>query len=162
IGDSVSAGTGEGEVPWPDVLARTRQVEVVNLAQMGATVASASRQAEALPAEGGIVLLEIGGNDLLGPTSAAQFETGLETLLRRVTRPGRTVLMFELPLPPLRNTFGRIQRRLAARHGVPLIPRHVFMATLTSDAATLDSVHLTERGHARLAETVWLIIRPAF
>src|SRR5690606_27983884 len=55
IGDSVSAGTGEGEVPWPDVLARTRQVEVVNLAQMGATVASASRQAEALPAEGGIV-----------------------------------------------------------------------------------------------------------
>ena len=121
-------------------------------------MATALRQAEELPPHGGIVLLEIGGNDLLGPTTVEQFETGLSRLLERVCVPGRTVLMFELPLPPLRNEFGRIQRRLARQYGIGLIPRRVLISVLTGEGATLDSIHLSPRGHGRLAETVWDIV----
>jgi acyl-CoA thioesterase-1 len=162
IGDSVAAGTGAEQQTWPRLLAATRRVEVIDLARVGATAASALRQAEGLPAQGGLVLLEIGGNDLLGSTSAGDFERHLDRLLDRVCVPGRAVLMFELPLPPFRNEFGRIQRRLAALHGVVLIPKRVFVTVLTADGATIDSVHLARAGHERMADVVWALIEPAY
>ena len=60
------------------------------------------------------MLLEIGGNDLLGDTTPAGFESGLDNLLRVVSRPGRVVVMLELPLPPFFNEYGRAQRRVAS------------------------------------------------
>jgi acyl-CoA thioesterase-1 len=70
--------------------------------------------------------------------------------------------MLELPLPPLSNEYGRIQRRLAARHHVRLVPKRVFMSVLASDGATLDGIHLSAAGHRRLADAVWQVIEPAY
>jgi acyl-CoA thioesterase-1 len=162
IGDSVTAGMGGEKETWPRLLADHHSVEVVDLAKVGATAASALRQAEGLPSEGGLILLEIGGNDLLGSTSAADYERDLDNLLERVCIPGRAVLMFELPLSPFCNEYGRAQRQLASRYGVVLIPRRVFASVLTGEGATLDSVHLDRRGHERMAEVVWSVIEPAY
>jgi acyl-CoA thioesterase-1 len=162
IGDSIAAGVGGREETWPRILARTGPMEVVDLSRAGADVRTVGGQADRLPADGGLVLVEIGGNDLLGITSAADFERGLDHLLGRVVVPGRTVVMFELPLPPFCNDYGLAQRRLAAKHGVALIPRRVLMAVLTGDAATSDSLHLTAAGHQRMADAVWAVIRPAY
>ena len=119
-------------------------------------------QANQLPAEGGLVLIEIGGNDLLGETTSAQFERDLNQLLSQIRAPGRTLVMFELPLPPLCNEYGRIQRRLAARYGVRLIPKRVFISVLAGGGATLDSIHLSEAGHQQMADSVWAVIDPAY
>jgi hypothetical protein len=70
--------------------------------------------------------------------------------------------MFELPLPPLCNDYGRIQRSLAAKHRVLLIPKRVFIAVLAEHGATLDSIHLAPLGRKRMAETVWMLIRQAY
>jgi acyl-CoA thioesterase-1 len=162
IGDSVSAGMGgNDEHTWTSHL--PDHVEVHNLARPGATTAMALKsQASQLPKAGGIVLLEIGGNDLLGDTSSAQFERDLDRLLAAVVAKDRTVLMFELPLPPLSNEYGRIQRRLAARYGVHLIPRRVLISVLAGGGATLDSIHLTDAGHEQMAAAVWSILDPAY
>jgi acyl-CoA thioesterase-1 len=163
IGDSITAGMGAGEKhTWPDLLPPV-VAPVHNQALPGATSASAlSRQANQLPSRGGLVVLEIGGNDLLGETSAAQFERDLEQLLSRVVAPERTIVMFELPLPPLCNEYGRIQRKLAARHGVHLIPKRTLMGVLARGGATLDTIHLSEEGHQGMADAVWSIVRPAY
>jgi acyl-CoA thioesterase I len=189
IGDSVTAGLGSNEQTWPDLLPES--VEVHNLAQPGATTAMAvASQANQIPYVGGVVLIEIGGNDLLlAGGSAGQFEKDLDALLLRVCGgsagaspsqgataglpssafnsaealpSGRTVIMFELPLPPFCNEYGRIQRRLAARYGVRLIPKRVLIGVLAGGSATLDSIHLTEAGHQRMANEVWAVIRPAY
>jgi acyl-CoA thioesterase-1 len=162
LGDSVAAGMSRGEETWPKLLSRFKAITVADFSQPGATARSALRQAEGVLSEGGVVLLEIGGNDLLGSTAAADFEQHLELVLGRVCAPGRLVLMFELPLPPFRNDFGRIQRRLAAEHGILLIPRRVFVTVLTTDGATVDSIHLSPRGHERMADVVWNLLGPAF
>jgi acyl-CoA thioesterase-1 len=107
-----------------------------------------------------VLLLEIGGNDLLGSTSAAQFSDDLDRLLSRVCVPGRTVLMFELPLPPFRNEYGRVQRRLASRYNVSLVPKRIFITVLTTDGATLDGVHLSQTGHELLADVVERLLGP--
>ena len=186
IGDSVTAGMGGLEITWPKKLPDS--IEVHDLSRVGATAESAlSRQAPQLPPDGGLVLIEIGGNDLLGVEgSARQFERDLEALLRHVcgsagaspsqagashsqagasqsqAETRRTVLMFELPLPPLHNEYGRIQRRLAARYGVRLIPKRVLMGVFAEGGATLDSIHLTEAGHRQMADEVWAVIGPAY
>ena len=168
IGDSVTAGAGAGEKHvWPDLLPKS--IDVHNLAKPGATTAMALRsQANQLPAEGGLVLVEIGGNDLLGEMSLAQFEQDLDALLQQVCRSAgaspsrRTVVMFELPLPPLCNEYGRIQRRLAARYGVYLIPKRVFISVLADGGATLDTIHLSPAGHQKMAVAVWAVLAPAY
>lgn len=154
IGDSLSAGLGAGEgAPWPEQLTATLNVAVVNHAEAGATAKSAIDQAEKLPADA-FVIVEIGGNDLLGGRSSADFRQDLDQLLADVCSDGRRVVMFELPLPPFYLRFGEAQRSLAANYGVTLIPRRVLASVLFSEAATLDSIHLSEPGHRRLAAEV--------
>jgi acyl-CoA thioesterase I len=162
VGDSIAAGAGDREETWPRILARSRPVKLTDLSRFGPGVASALEQANQIPADGGLVLIEVGGNDLLGSTIADDFERGLDRLLVRICVPGRTVVMFELPLPPFCNDYGIAQRRLAAKYHVQLIPKRILMSIITGDAATSDSLHLTAAGHERMAEAVWSVIQPAY
>jgi acyl-CoA thioesterase-1 len=154
IGDSLSAGMGSGETTWPRVLRAESGLEVIDLSQAGATVSSAITQAARTPPGPAIVVLEIGGNDLLGYTTLASFESGLERLLKRVSGPDRQLLMFELPLPPFKNGYGRAQRGLARRYGATLIPKRVLAGAIGSAGGTLDGLHLSDAGHRRMAQAV--------
>lgn len=161
--DSVTAGMGDTSTEtWPRLLARSQSIDVQDHSQMGAKVGSMLRKAEKLSLGDGIILLEIGGNDLLGSTSIAEFDRDLEKLLVKICGPGRIVIMFELPLPPFSNEFGRIQRRLAKNYQVHLIPKRIFVSVLTTNKATVDQVHLSPYGHELMAETVWSLIQPAY
>ena len=163
FGDSLSAGLSEHDSNnWPQILARSHDLELINFSRAGATVAVVLHQASGASLGVGIVLLEIGGNDLLGSTSGDDFDSNLEELLQRVCKPGRQVVMFELPIPPLCNEFGRVQRRLAVQYHVLLIPKRLLVDVIAGDGTTLDSIHLSTRGHERMAELVWKIIQPAY
>jgi len=163
VGDSITAGMGEpGESTWPGSLAERYGVEVRDHATMGATVSSALGQAKALTAEERLVLLEIGGNDMLGGTAPEEFEAGLNTLLAAICRAGRTVVRLELPLPPGYNRYGIAQRRLARKFGVLLVPKRVLLGILLRDGATVDTLHLSPAGHRWMADTLWRVLRPAF
>jgi acyl-CoA thioesterase-1 len=163
FGDSVSAGVSDDQTKnWPNLFAKDHSIEVLNYSAAGATLAVANQRASENPIGDGIVLLEIGGNDLLGTTTDQDFNRNLEELLRHVCRSDRQVLMFELPLPPFRAEYGRIQRRLAGKYNVALIPKRIFASVLTGDGATLDSIHLSKRGQQRMADAVWRVLRPAY
>lgn len=152
IGDSLSAEFGEG-TPWPAHLARHERLSIHNLAVAGATARSAMQQLEELKA-GCFVLVEIGGNDLLGSTSASQFESDLDQLLSALKNRKHDIVMFELPLPPWGYQYGVAQRRLARRHEFALIPKRILADVLTTPGATNDGLHLSQLGHAKLASHV--------
>ncbi len=155
IGDSLSAADfTEGGEPWPTLLARETGVEVVNLAFSGANATSAEKRVSADDVAGALVLMEIGGNDILGATSSSDFEMRLERLLQKVCRTDNTVVMLELPLPPLYNRFGEIQRRLARRHKVILIPKRYFAGVLIGSDSTIDSLHLSPAGHRKMSTLI--------
>ena len=156
IGDSLSAEDfTEGGDPWPTLLAREHAIEVVNLAFSGAKAGSAAKRVTSGEIGGAVVLVEIGGNDLLGGTTPAEFERDLDVLLTKAGDGPRLVVMLELPLPPLYNRFGEIQRRLAGRHNVVLVPKRYFASVLIGEEATLDGLHLSPAGHRRMASMVW-------
>ena len=162
IGDSISAGIDdERESLWPHLVSERLNIAVVNHAQPGATTESAMKQAEQINCDTCCVVVEIGGNDFLGGRDMTQVDRDLTALLVRVARPGRTIVMFELPVVPIPGAydFARLQRRLAHQFGVRLISRRSFAKVLFSDEATIDSLHLSRVGHQRLAELVSEFLR---
>lgn len=159
IGDSVTAGIGGNEVTWPELL-EDHGFTTHNLAQPGVTTAEAVEQAEQIPDREALVIIEIGGNDLLGSTSSSEFRRDLEKLLKAVCSPNRTVLMFELPLLPFSNGFGSAQRELSRRYKVTLIPKRLFMGVFASSGGTTDSIHLSQSGHQQMADLVQSVIAP--
>lgn len=157
LGDSLSSG-GFGESrPWPESLAAKVGSEVVNLARPGDTAAAAVRgQLPEVPGAlpGDLVILELGGNDMLEGEEAATFEEAIDVLSGSLTSGGHRVAMFELPLLPGRWAYGAAQRRVAARHGIELVPKRVLAAVLLDPSSTYDGLHLTQEGHDELARAV--------
>ncbi len=129
-------------------------LSVSNLALPGANIQSAQEQIAKIPNIPSVVILEIGGNDLLGPSSSKQFRKGLESILERLHQGGHRILMVELPLYPFKNAFGEAQRDLARKYGVTLIPKRYFTKILGTEGATLDGLHLSPAGHKLFAETI--------
>jgi acyl-CoA thioesterase-1 len=156
IGDSLTAGMGQpGVTTWPKLLEAHHEIAIHDHSEMGANVQSAAKQAAAVSPDAQLVLLEIGGNDILGETTPKEFEAGLDRLLAKISNSGRVVVLLELPLPPSYNVFGLIQRRLAKRYGVYLVPKRVVLAVLEVEGSTVDTVHLSQAGHQRMANAVW-------
>jgi acyl-CoA thioesterase-1 len=163
IGDSITAGHGESDLTrkWPAILRDRHGVAVEDFSKAGATAGSAAKGLEQESIAAPVVIVEIGGNDFLGGGSVEDFEAGLEALLRAVCKPGRQVVMFELPIPPLYGRFGRVQRTCASRHGVALIPKRILLSVIEAADATVDSLHLTQQGHDGMAAVVWALLEPA-
>lgn len=154
IGDSVTAGLNDGEDTWPRKLARQVSIDVIDASQPGATLKSAFEQNGRLTGRSGLVLLEIGGNDLLEGLPVQQFEGDLARLLKEVVHPDRTVVMLELPLPPFFQEYGAIQRRQAAMNHVQMIPKRNFARVLTGDGTTVDGIHLSDHGQTQMLEVI--------
>ncbi|MCA9008164.1 MAG: acyl-CoA thioesterase, partial [Planctomycetaceae bacterium] len=164
IGDSVTAGVDGDETSetWPRLLARQHQVEVQDISHIGETAASALKRVQSQSIESSVVVVEIGGNDILGSTTRAEFAQDLDALLVFLESTDRQVIMFELPLPPLYHEFGRIQRTAAAKHNVTLVPKRVFLSVIAGSESTLDSIHLSQSGHQSMADKVWCLVEDAF
>ena len=160
IGDSLSAGIGPShEGTWPHLLAAELGIRVTNLARAGSTLSGGVSQAGLLPRTPMVVLIELGGNDLLGGVPRARFAADLRALLSAVVDGDRSVVMFELPLLPFQNGYGRIQRAVCAEYGVNLVPRHVLAAALAKSGDTTDGLHLSAEGQASLARRIAVLWR---
>jgi len=164
IGDSVTAGMGDDEKSetWPRILARQHGLHVQDLSHMGDTAATALKRARDHQLESAVVVVEIGGNDVLGSTTSARFSHDLDALLTHLAAPERQIVMFELPLPPFYHEFGRVQRTVAKQHHVTLVPKRVFLSVVAESKSTLDTIHLTQSGHQRMADCVWQLVQSAF
>jgi acyl-CoA thioesterase-1 len=162
IGDSLSAGIGGQIETWPKLLARWNGIVVHDLSVAGADTTTALRQAEKVTGPASLVIAEIGGNDILRNNPLPTFERGLDALLTRLREGGHSTVMLELPLRPFDNGYGEAQRRLAKHHGVIMIPKRVLIGILTTDGATLDTIHLSARGQELMAQAIWGIIHRVF
>lgn len=160
LGDSISSGIDPKLAPWPDVLQQMCAVEVRNLARPGALVSDGLMMARSLKSDDHLVLVELGGNDLLMGVPSDEYGKSLDTLLSKMTAPDRTVLMFELPLLPNNVAYGRIQRRLSSRYGVQLIPKLYFAQVIGDRSGTTDGLHLSASGSRRMAAVVAQVLSP--
>ncbi|MEI8198225.1 MAG: GDSL-type esterase/lipase family protein, partial [Phycisphaerae bacterium] len=156
LGDSLSAGLG-GQT-WPKLYEQRYGTKVINLAKAGATAADMIAPARTIPSDPEqLVIVEIGGNDLLGGRTAAAYGADLLTILDLLK--GHRVVLLEIPLIPLCEEFGRQQRRAVRDHPVIWVPKRHFAAVLTGSDATSDGLHLSPTGASRMADLIHTVIK---
>lgn len=159
LGDSISAGVGLNTRCWPTVLGETTEFNVINLAQAGAKVKNAIAQADQITVPNSLVIVEIGGNDMLSGTESSLFRSRLDLLISSLHKNGHQVLILELPLFPFQNTYGEAQRSIAKKYQSSLLPKRYFTRVLGIQKGTLDGLHLSQKGHDEMARIIGGVIK---
>lgn len=159
IGDSVTAGLNEDDITWPRLLAARTGWQIHDASRQGATLRSARDQLALLPDDVDLLLMEIGGNDLLEGLDVDTFGRQFDELLAAAAKPERTIVPWELPLPPLHAEYGRRQRAAARKHAVLSLPRRHFAAVLATQGATVDGIHLSMAGQGQMAGLVARLLK---
>ncbi len=160
IGDSISAAISDSASAWPAIMQDSIGNKIKNFSKAGATVADGLTMADQMRPSDHLVLIELGGNDLLSGEPSETFARDLERLISKIVAPNRSIIMFELPLIPSAIPYGQTQRRIAAKYGVVLIPKRFLVEALSGQDATSDGLHLTKTGATRMARIVEKIILP--
>jgi len=160
FGDSLTAGVGRGDgASYPEHLARQLDAEVVNAGVPGDTASQALRRIDrVLAADPWLVVIELGGNDILRRVPLETTESALDAIVERLLEAGVVPLLIEVR-GPFGRRYGKLFDRLESRHGVPVI-RDVLPKLLLDRRYKSDSIHLNAAGYERLADSVARRIEP--
>lgn len=165
FGDSLFAGYGIGlENSYPADLERALRerginARVTNAAVSGETsAAGAKRLAFALdnqPVKPDLVLLELGGNDMLRGLSPAETRANFESMLAELKQRNIPVVLMGMRSPPnygpeYQQAFDALYPELAKQYGATLIP--FWLETIYQDHSLFqdDRIHPTNEGIDKL------------
>ena len=160
FGDSLTAGVGRGDgATYPEHLARRLGTEVINAGVPGDTASQALRRIDGVLADDPwLVVVELGGNDILRRMPLETTESALDAIVERLLDAGVVPLLVEVR-GPFGGRYGKLFDRLESRHGVPVI-RDVLPRLLLDRRYKSDAIHLNAAGYERLAEEVAQRVEP--
>jgi acyl-CoA thioesterase-1 len=159
IGDSITAGHGvDADQAWPARLAQRTGWRVVAAGVDGDRSAGGRERLPALLDEHApvLVIIELGGNDLLRGVTAAEIAGNLDAMVEAVRARGARVALIAVPQPSAIGALtglspAGLYRELARRRGIPLVEK-ALPSVLSDERLRLDPVHPNAAGHQALAE----------
>ena len=154
FGDSLTHGTGASEeTAYPAVLASLSGRTVINAGVPGDTTASGLQRLPAVLAEyqPRLVLLCLGGNDMLHQQPAAAIESNLRRLVQTIRASGADVVLIGVPEPRLFGGAPDFYARIARDLQLPL-EQDAFNDVLKDARLKSDPVHANAAGYRQVAE----------
>jgi lysophospholipase L1-like esterase len=154
FGDSLTHGTGaSSDTAYPAVLAALTGRTVVNAGVPGDTTASALERLPGVLAEHQprLVLLCLGGNDMLRKQPAATTENNLRLLVQTIRASGAEVMLIAVPEPKLFGGAPDFYSRVADDLQLPL-EDDVFNEVLKDNRLKADPIHANAAGYRVVAE----------
>ena len=154
FGDSLTHGTGASEeTAYPAVLASLSGRTVINAGVPGDTTASGLQRLPAVLAEyrPRLVLLCLGGNDMLHQQPAAAIESNLRRLVQTIRASGADVVLIGVPEPRLFGGAPDFYARVARDLQLPL-EQDAFNDVLKDARLKSDPVHANAAGYRQVAE----------
>jgi acyl-CoA thioesterase I len=157
LGDSLTFGTGASPATsYPAALAATTGWNVVNAGVPGETAAQGCARLPALIDETrpALVLVLLGGNDLLRRAPAAAIESGLAACVDTARAAKLPLVLLTVPQPALVGaTETPLFERFGKSVGVPVVDSGL-AALLRDGTKRADPVHLNADGYRELAANV--------
>lgn len=163
FGDSLTHGTGASEdTAYPAVLASLTGRTVINAGVPGDTTASGLQRLPEVLAEyrPRLVLLCLGGNDMLRKQSAAVTENNLRLLVQTIRASGAQVVLIGVPEPRLFGGAPDFYARVAEDMQLPL-EDDVFNEVLKDNHLKSDAIHANAAGYRKVAERLADVLREA-
>jgi acyl-CoA thioesterase I len=172
LGDSLTAGLGLLESQsYPVVLQQKIDAEgyafdVVNAGVSGDTTAGGLRRLDwSLEGDVRVLVVALGANDGLRGLAVAEMKQNLMTIIDRAKARGITVILAGMEAPPnfgqeYATAFRQAYRDVALKERVTFIP---FLLQDVAGHGALnqsDGIHPNPEGAAKVADTVWTVLRP--
>ncbi len=163
FGDSLTHGTGaSADTAYPAVLAALSGRTVINAGVPGDTTASALQRLPGVLAEykPRLVLLCLGGNDMLRKQPEATTENNLRLLVQTIRASGAEVVLIAVPEPRLFGGAPDFYARIANDMKLPL-EDDVFNEVLKDNRLKSDPIHANAAGYRVVAERLDAFLKQA-
>ena len=160
LGDSITSGVGAaaGEA-YPELLAARLGTEVINAGISGDTAAGGlARVDEVLAEDPWLVIVELGGNDVLRQVPPEETERSLRGILDRLLAARVVPVLVEVDAP-FGGRYRDIYERLGDEYHVPVVD-DALGDILRDRSLKSDTIHPNSRGQRILAEAVAAEIEP--
>lgn len=161
LGDSITAGTGVGPgEAFPDLLAGRLNREVVNAGVPGETASEGLARVDAVLAENPwLVIVELGGNDILRRTPPEEMERSLRAILDRLLAARVVPLLVEVDAP-FAASYHQVFERLHDDYPAVPFEDEALGEILRDSRLKSDTVHPNAEGQRRLATALVEVIEP--
>ncbi|MEN8165832.1 MAG: arylesterase [Acidobacteriota bacterium] len=162
FGDSLTFGTGAGSnEDYPSRLASLIGAEVINAGVPGDTTADALKRLEhdVLAHNPRIVLITLGGNDLMRDVSRGEAFANLEAIVRRIHQKGALVVVGGIEVPLFDRGFDEAYEDLQDTTGCLLIP-NVLNGLIGKHDLMSDRIHPNSEGYKIMARRFHKEIEP--
>jgi acyl-CoA thioesterase-1 len=174
VGTSLTAGLGlDPSEAYPAVLQQKidsagLEYRVVNRGVSGETSAGARQRVDWLMRQPvAVLILETGANDGLRGLDPDSVRANIEAIVRRARqqRPPPGILLLGMEAPPnlgaeYTTRFRSVYREAAADLAVPLVPFLLEGVGGVDSLNQADGIHPTAEGQRRVADMVWVALRP--
>ena len=171
LGDSISAGLGlPADQAFPAVVEKMLQAEGMDIKVQNAGVsgdtstAGAARIAWLMKQEPAILVVELGGNDLLRGQPVELTRQKLSEIVQTGTNAGAEVILVGISAPGSvgaehKAAFDAIYAEVAREHGATLLPGFLDPLMARPELIQSDGLHPTADGQKLLAETLAPVLR---
>lgn len=163
FGDSLTYGTGaKPEESYPAVLAELTGRPVIAAGVPGETTAAGLARLESVldEHEPRLLLLCLGGNDMLRRVNAATIEANLRRMVEMARARGIQVVLIAVPEPALFGSTAPFYEVIARDFSLP-IENEALNDILRDTALKSDQIHPNAAGYRRLAHAVAELLRNA-
>jgi hypothetical protein len=163
FGDSLTYGTGaKAEESYPAVLSQLLGRNVVRAGVPGEqTAGGLQRLPGALDEhQPRLVIVCLGGNDMLRKGSPAAIEANLRAILKEIRGRGLDAVLVGVPAPGLITSAPEFYEKLAKEFGIPYEGKIVTSVLYKPDLKS-DPIHPNADGYRRMAEAIAKLLRDA-
>lgn len=154
FGDSLTHGTGTSlEQAYPAILSRLISRTVINAGIPGETTGEGLERLPDMLEEHQpkLVLLCLGGNDMLRRQGNGQTESNLRAMIQAIQSRGASVVLIGVPEPKLFSGPPELYEKLADEFSVPY-EGEVFNDVLKDNRLKSDPIHANAEGYRVVAE----------
>ena len=161
FGDSLVQGVGAS--PGRDlvsVLERRLNVSIVNAGRSGDTTSGALARLDraVLSREPRVVLVLLGGNDLLRRLPREEMFDNLETIVTRIRARGAAVVLASVEIGFFTNSDSETYEALATRTSAALVP-DILGGIWGRQSLMSDGIHPNDRGYEVMADRIEPVLR---
>lgn len=163
FGDSITYGTGAGpQESYPEVLAQLIDRQVVGAGVPGeVTAGGLSRLPAALDEyQPRILLLCLGGNDMLRKVDTSVTESNLRAMVDLARNRGIAVVLIGVPKPALFSGTAAFYESIAEDYDLPF-EGEILEDLLFDNEFKADAIHPNAKGYRRMAEAIAGLLRRA-
>tara|TARA_B110000967_G_C18833483_1_gene535330 strand:- start:284 stop:886 length:603 start_codon:yes stop_codon:yes gene_type:complete len=163
FGDSLTSGHGvSDEASYPSILQNLLSCEVINAGISGQDTNQGLRR---LPDEleahqPDLVILCMGGNDLLRKQSETQTQKNLKEMIELSRAAGANVVLIGVPKPGLLLRVPGFYEAIAEEYDLPYSDARL-PKILSSNSLKSDQIHPNEAGYQLMAENIYGLIQKA-